>query len=197
MNDHDAPEMYNAGARRLQDAFDTRRLADRIEERLSRPALAAEDVAFIESQAFFMLATADAGGWPDCSYKGGVPGFVRALDERTLVFPGYDGNGMFRSLGNILVNPRVGLLFIDFEKPNRLRVLGRATIDPEDPLLGELAGAQQVIRVQVELVFPNCPRYIHPMQRVAVSPHAPCAGHTPPDATWKQFEMFRDVLPRR
>jgi len=193
----DAASMYHAGSRRLQDAFDTRRLADRVEERLVRGALTAEDTAFIESQALFMLATADAEGWPECSYKGGVPGFVRVLDPETLAFPGYDGNGMFRSLGNILVNPRVGLLFIDFEQPRRLRVQGLASIDPGDPLLESFAGAQQVVRLRVERVYPTCPRYIHPMQRVAVSPHAPCAGHTPPDAAWKQFEMFRDVLPRR
>ena len=187
---------YHAGARRLQDAFDTRRLADRLHERLSRTAFTPEDTAFIASQAVFMLATADADGWPECSYKGGVPGFARALDEHTLAFPSYDGNGMFRSLGNVLVNPRVGLLFIDFEQPRRLRVQGRAAIDANDPLLKTFEGAQQLVRVQVALIFPNCPRYIHPVKRAALSDHAPRLGHSPPDAAWKQFEMFRDVLPR-
>ena len=188
--------MYHAGSRSLQDEFDTRRLADRLQERLSRTAFTVEDTAFIASQTLFMLATADAGGWPECSYKGGVPGFVRVLDDYTLAFPSYDGNGMFRSLGNVLVNPRVGLLFIDFEQPKRLRVQGRAGIDPGDPLIECFDGAQRVVRVRVERIFPNCPRYIHRMQRLAVSEHAPRAGHTPPDAAWKQFEMFRDVLPR-
>jgi predicted pyridoxine 5'-phosphate oxidase superfamily flavin-nucleotide-binding protein len=194
----DAASMYHSGSRSLQDAFDTRRLADRLQQRLSRTAFTAEDGAFIASQAMFMLATADADadGWPECSYKGGVPGFVRVLDEHTLAFPSYDGNGMFRSLGNVLVNPRVGLLFIDFEQPRRLRVQGLAGIDPGDPLIGCFEGAQRVVRVRVQRIFPNCPRYIHPMKRVALSDHMPREGHTPPDAAWKQFEMFRDVLPR-
>jgi hypothetical protein len=193
----DAASMYNAGSRSLQDAFDTRRLADRLQERLSRTAFTVEDTAFIASQAMFMLATADADGWPECSHKGGVPGFVRVLDEHTLAFPSYDGNGMFRSLGNVLVNPRVGLLFIDFEQPKRLRVQGLGGIESGDPLIKRFEGAQRVVRVRVERIFPNCPRYIHTMERVAVSEHAPREGHTPPDAAWKQFEMFRDVLPHR
>ena len=188
--------MYHDGARRLQDAYDTRRLADRLDERLSRSVFSADDAAFIASQAMFMLATADSGGWPECSYKGGVPGFVQVLDEHTLQFPSYDGNGMFRSLGNLLVNPKAGLLFIDFERPRRLRVQGLATLHDDPELLASFAGAQRVVRVVVERIFPNCPRYIHPMQRLAVSEHAPCAGHTPPDAAWKSFVMFCDVLPR-
>jgi predicted pyridoxine 5'-phosphate oxidase superfamily flavin-nucleotide-binding protein len=189
--------MYHAGSRSLQDAFDTRRLADRLEQNLSRTAFTVEDTAFIARQAMFMLATADAEGYPDCSYKGGVPGFVRVLDEHTLAFPSYDGNGMFRSLGNVLVNPHVGLLFIDFEQPGRLRLQGLAGIAPDDPLIKGFEAAQHVVRVRVGRIFPNCPRYIHPMKRLAVSDHAPREGHTAPDAAWKRFEMFRDVLPRR
>lgn len=196
MTGDDAASMYHAGSRSLQDAFDTRRLADRLQQRLSRSAFTAEDTAFIASQAMFMLATADADSCPECSYKGGAPGFVQVLDQHTLAFPSYDGNGMFRSLGNLLVNPRVGLLFIDFEQPKRLRVQGFAGVEPGDPLMQRFAGAQRVVRVRVERIFPNCPRYIHPMKRLAISDHAPRAGHAPPDAAWKQFEMFRDVLPR-
>lgn len=116
---------YHEKSRELQDRFDTRRLADRLAEKLSRSAFSAEDKAFVESRAMFFLATADAEGQPDCSYKGGAPGFVRVTGEAELSFPSYDGNGMFRSLGNVLANPRVGLLFLDFEQPRRLRVLGR------------------------------------------------------------------------
>ena len=186
--------LYHAGARRLQDRFDTRRLADRIAERLGRQALSDEDRAFIAAQPLFLFATADADGRPECSHKGGEPGFVRVLDASRLAFPSYDGNGMFRSLGNLLVNPHVGLLFIDFADGRRLRVQGRATLDPADPLLDELAGAQCVVRVDVETVFPNCPRYVHPMQRSALSNFAPRPGHRPPVPAWKRFEMFRDVL---
>jgi uncharacterized protein len=189
--------MYHAGCRALQDAFDTRRLADRLEERLTRETFSDEDRAFIEGQPLFLLATADADGWPDCSYKGGVPGFVQVTDARTLVFPSYDGNGMFRSLGNLSVNPRVGLLFIDFEQPRRLRVQGLAELLDDGPLQGRFPGAQRIVRVRAERIFPNCPRYIHPMRRVALSEHAPHEGHTPPEPAWKSFEMFSDVLPRR
>jgi uncharacterized protein len=186
--------VYHDASRALQDRFDTRRLADRLAERLSRTAFTEEDVAFVASQAMFFLATADADGWPE--YKGGVPGFVRVLDAQTLAFPSYDGNGMFRSLGNVQVNPRVGLLFIDFERPRRLRVQGRATLSLDDDELASWPGAQCVVRVHADRIFPNCPRYIHRMQRLEMSPHAPCDNHEPPPAAWKRFEMFRDVLPK-
>jgi len=188
--------MYHAASRQLQDRFDTRRLADRIAEKLAHTSLTKEDIDFIAGQPLFILATADAEGRPECSYKGGLPGFVRVLDESTLAFPSYDGNGMFRSLGNLLVNPQVGLLFIDFEQPRRLRVQGRASLSHDDALLPAFTGAQCVVRVHAERIFANCPRYIHRMQRLELSPHVPREDHVAPVAAWKKFEMFRDVLPR-
>ncbi len=189
---------YHEGMRRLQDRFDSRRLADRLDERLGRSAFTDDDRAFIANRTMFFLATADDRGAPDCSYKGGAPGFVRITDERELAFPSYDGNGMFRSLGNILANPAVGLLFIDFESPRRLRVNGLASIDDGDPLLAELPGAQLVVRVRVTKIFPNCPRYIHPTAAAAeLSAHAPRPGHVPPEPKWKSFEFVADVLPGR
>ena len=167
---------YNDGNRRLQDAFDTRRLADRLESVTLRDAIDADDRAFIESMDMFFLATADEQGRPDCSYKGGEPGFVRVLDERTIAFPSYDGNGMFKSFGNALVNPEVGLLFISFERQRRLRLNGTASIDPDDPLLGSWPGAMFVVRVRAREVFPNCPRYIHRMQLVERSRYVPVRG---------------------
>jgi uncharacterized protein len=187
---------YHEGMRRLQDRFDTRRLADRLDEKLGRTAFTAQDRAFIESRQLFFLATADAEGQPDCSYKGGAAGFVRVTDVNELAFPSYDGNGMFRSLGNVSVNPAVALLFIDFEQPNRLRVNGRASIADDDPLLQSFAGAQLVVRVRAARIFPNCPRYIHRMSIAESSPYVPRAEYTPPVPKWKRFEMFRDVLPR-
>jgi predicted pyridoxine 5'-phosphate oxidase superfamily flavin-nucleotide-binding protein len=182
---------YHEGARRLQDRFDTRRLADSLAEKLSRTAFTAEDKAFVEGSSLFFLSTADAEGQPDCSYKGGVPGFIRVTGPSELSFPSYDGNGMFRSLGNVLANPRVGILFIDFEKPRRLRVLGRARLEDPD---GSFEGAQLIVRVHAEAIFPNCPRYIHRMQPVETSVYAPRPGHLPPEPGWKQ--KFKDVLPR-
>jgi uncharacterized protein len=188
--------IYHEGMRRLQDRFDTRRLADRLDEKLGRTEFTAEDREFIESRRLFFLATADSGGQPDCSYKGGEPGFVRVTGPGELAFPSYDGNGMFRSLGNVLANPAVALLFIDFERPNRLRVNGRATLADADPLLETFAGAQLVVRVRATRIFPNCPRYIHRMNMVEASPYVPREGYTPPVPKWKRFEAFCDVLPR-
>jgi len=187
--------MYHDGSRRLQDRFATRRLADRLVEVVAHDAFTDGDRVFIQSRPLFFLATADAEGRPDCSYKGGLPGFVRVIDPRTLAFPSYDGNGMFKSLGNILVNPHVGMLFIDFESPRRLRVNGRATMRDADPLLSEFVGAQLIVRVEAHAIFPNCPRYIHTMQVVEHSPYAPRENYTPPTPEWKQRPEFREVLP--
>ena len=189
------PETYHAGMRQLQDRFDTRRLADRLDERLGRSAFTADDRAFIESRTMFFLASADAQGRPDCSYKGGDPGFVRITADDELAFPSYDGNGQFRSLGNVVANPGVGLLFIDFESPRRLRVNGRASISFDDPLLPSFVGAQLVVRVRAERIFPNCPRYIHQSPGAQASPYVPREGYTPPVPKWKSFEFVADVLP--
>ncbi len=187
--------IYHEGMRRLQDRYDTRRLADRLDERLGRSAFTAEDRDFIESRPLFFLASADAQGRPDCSYKGGAPGFVRVTADDELAFPSYDGNGMYRSLGNLIVNPAVGLLFIDFESPRRLRVNGLASISDDDPLQRDFAGAQLVVRVRAGRIFPNCPRYIHRSTGAEVSPYTPRHGYTPPQPKWKAMPMFADVLP--
>ena len=189
---------YHEGSRQLQDRFDTRRLADRLDERfVSRQVIDAKDRAFIERLDMFFLATADADGRPQCSYKGGDPGFVRVLDEQTVAFPNYDGNGMYLSMGNLLVNPNVGMLFIDFvsERPSRLRINGVASVDEADPLMASYPEAQFVVRVAATQVFPNCPRYIHRMALVERSrfvPHAECETPVP---EWKRTEWASDVLP--
>jgi predicted pyridoxine 5'-phosphate oxidase superfamily flavin-nucleotide-binding protein len=156
-------DMYHDGNRQLQDRFDSRRIADKLEEKLTRTAFNADDKAFIEGAAYFFLATADREGRPDCSFKGGLPGFVRVIGASELAFPDYDGNGMFKSLGNVVVNPNVGLLFIAMhDKPKRLRVNGSARVSDADPLLQETIGAQLIVRVEARAIFPNCPRYILP-----------------------------------
>jgi predicted pyridoxine 5'-phosphate oxidase superfamily flavin-nucleotide-binding protein len=188
---------YHEGMRRLQDVRETRPLADRLEQVTVRSTFTAEDRAFIEARPMVFVATADAQGHPECSYKGGLPGFVRALDDRTLAFPDYDGNGMYRSWGNVLVNPSVGLLFLDFEVPKRLRVNGSAQIGADDPLLSEFPGAVFIVRVTADKIFPNCPRYIHRMQLVEHSAYAPRPGYVPPVPAWKTFDTFRDALPAR
>jgi hypothetical protein len=190
-----APAFFHEGMRDWQDRFDSRRLADRLEERLGRARFTPEDRLFIESRSMFFLATADREGRPDCSYKGGAPGFVRITADDELAFPSFDGNGMFRSIGNLSVHAPVGLLFIDFESPKRLRVNGIASIRLDDPLREQIVGAQLVVRVRATHIFPNCPRYIHKMQQVETSAYVPCEGVETPVPAWKSFEMFKDVLP--
>ena len=187
--------LYHDGNRRLQDRFDSRRLADRLEEVKVRDHIDDGDRAFIESLDMFFLATADEQGRPNCSYKGGDPGFVRVLDPHTLAFPGYDGNGMFLSLGNALVNPEVGLLFICFERRRRLRLNGTASVSLDDPLLPTWPEAKQVVRVRAREVFPNCPRYIHRYELVERSRFVPRPQQETPVPDWKRTDWASDVLP--
>jgi predicted pyridoxine 5'-phosphate oxidase superfamily flavin-nucleotide-binding protein len=187
--------MFHDGSRSLQDRFDTRRLADRIESRLVHDRITDDDRAFIEARDMFFLATADAEGRPNCSYKGGDPGFVRVVDDRTIAFPNYDGNGMYLSTGNVLENPEVGILFIDFQRGHRMRLNGTARVELDDPLAAEYPEAQFVVRVAAREVFPNCPRYIHRMQEVERSAFVPRAGCQTPTPDWKRADFARDVLP--
>jgi len=186
--------LYNAGSRSLQERFDTVRLATRIEEGHVYDVIDGDDRAFIEARDMFFIATADAEGRPQCSYKGGEPGFVRVLDEHTIAFPSYDGNGMYLSAGNVLVNPNVGLLFIDFESRKRMRLNGVASIDPDDPLAADWPEAQFVVRVRATQVFPNCPRYIHEYKLVQRSRFVPKRDCETPAPAWKRREWARDVL---
>jgi predicted pyridoxine 5'-phosphate oxidase superfamily flavin-nucleotide-binding protein len=187
-------ELYDESHRALQRRFDTERLADRIEQRLCRAQLTADDRAFIAGRDLFFLATVDAAGRPTCSYKGGDPGFVRSLDEHTLVFPNYDGNGMYLSMGNVAATSQVGLLFIDFEQPQRLRVQGSARIAPADAVEPPYPGAQFLVKVEVQQVFPNCPRYVHRMKKLAPSEFVPHQGETAPVPKWKRMDWACDVL---
>ncbi|MBR7621733.1 pyridoxamine 5'-phosphate oxidase family protein [Phenylobacterium sp. 20VBR1] len=190
--------MYHEGQRVLQDAFGSRALADRLDETLRHDAFTDRDSAFIGEQSFFFLATADADGRPDCSFKGGPPGFARVIAPDTLIFPDYDGNGMFRSLGNLTANPNVGLLFLSVgERPQRLRVNGTAQVLADDPLLAQIPGAQLLIRVTPRDIFPNCPRYIPTLSVTAPSVYAPEADKPVVEADWKAHPMFADVVPPR
>ena len=187
--------MYHEGNRQLQDRFDSRRISDRLEEKLMRTEFSADDKRFIESLPYFFLATADAKGRPDCSFKGGAPGFVRITGPSEIAFPDYDGNGMFKSLGNIVANSNVGLLFIAMHgKQRRLRVNGQASVSDSDPLLSETVGAQLIVRVTARAIFPNCPRHIPTMQSIEPSVYAPRAGQDPPEPAWKGFDAFKDYI---
>ncbi len=184
---------YHDGQRALQDRFDTRRLADRLAESTS-DIISERFKRFIERRDMFFIATADIDGWPEASYKGGDPGFVRVIDDHTLAFPVYNGNGMFLTTGNLGVNPKVGLLFIDWQTGTRLRLSGHATVDPADPLIETYPGALFVVRVRAREVFANCRRYVHRQELVARSPFVPTADGDAPVPDWKLDPWFDGTL---
>ena len=186
--------LYGPIHRSLQERFDTRRLADNVEKRVVLTEIPPEHKAFIESREMFFLSTIDHQGRPTVSYKGGDPGFVRVLDVKTVAFPCYDGNGMFYSMGNLLGNPQVGMLFVNFEKPHRLRLQGVASIDDSDPLLAEYAEAQLVVRVTVSEIFRNCPRYVHRYKKIQTSEFVPRSTRETPFAPWKRVDDLQTFL---
>ena len=189
------PSLYSPSARALQDQFDTRRLADRLAEVKVHDRFTPQDREFLAQVDMLFLATVDDAGQPTCSYKGGDPGFVTIVDDRTLAFPNYDGNGMYLSMGNVDATHRVGLLFIDFERQRRMRVDGTAELRHDDPLVAAYPGAQFVVRVQAERIYPNCPRYIHKYQLVERSAFVPRDGIPTPIPAWKQSDWAKDALP--
>lgn len=184
---------WNDGELELQEHFDSRRLADTIKSRGTHAVITDRDKEFIERMDMFFLASVDDRGNVDCSYKGGDPGFVRVVDDHTIAFPMYDGNGMFNSAGNIRTNGNVGLLFIDFQNQWRMRYNGTATIDYDDPLMAEYDEATFIVRVEAREIFANCPRYIHKMELVERSPFVPRVACETPDAPWK--DHFEEILP--
>jgi len=189
--------LYGPVNRSLQDRFDTRRLADNVEARVVLTEIPPEHKAFIETRDMFFLSTIDHQGRPTVSYKGGDPGFVRVIDRKTVAFPCYDGNGMFYSMGNLLGNQQVGLLFINFEKPHRLRLQGVASVDDNDPLLREYAEAQLVVRVLVTEIFRNCPRYVHRYKKTEPSEFVPRSTCETPLAPWKRIDGAQSALPAK
>jgi len=190
-------ELYGDQHLAMQDQFDTRSMAERISQMIVLSEIEDRHKGFIETRDLFFLTTVDHRGYPTCSYKGGTPGFVKVPDNKTLVFPSYDGNGMFLSMGNITANNKVGLLFIDFETPHRVRVHGTATIDPNDPRQADFHGAELVVRVTVTDIFVNCSRYIHRYQRIQTSKYAPQADCVTPLPQWKRIDALQDALPER
>lgn len=188
-------ELYSTTSRELQDRFDTRRLADRLAEVRVHDRFTDSDRDFIAERDMLFLATVDADGQPTCSYKGGDPGFVTVLDDRTLAFPNYDGNGMYLSMGNVTEAGGVGILFIDFERQRRMRVDGTAELAMEHPLLSHHSGAQFMVVVHAARIYPNCLRYIHRYQLVERSPYVPRSAGPPPIPEWKRADWAADVLP--
>jgi len=186
--------LYGEEHRTLQDRFQSRPMADRIEQIALKTEIGEEERAFIESRDFFYLATVNQQGQPTVSYKGGNPGFVQVLDANTLLFPNYDGNGMYLSMGNIGATAQVGFLFMDFERPFRLRAQGAAEISSEPELLALYKEAEFVVRVKVSELWMNCPRYIHRYQRLKTSRYVPQDDSMTPVCEWKRVDAVQDVL---
>ncbi len=185
--------MYGDGARSLQDQFESRRLADRVADVAIHGALTDDDIAFVRAQSTVWIATVDADGWPDVSYKGGDVRFVAVNGPTELRIPSYDGNGMMRTMGNIADTGKVALLFIDTDRPWRVRVHGTAQIVTDPAALAGFHGALAVIVVTVARIFPNCGRYIH--RDGNISPYVPVPGTEAPVPRWKRLDLFSDVLP--
>ena len=179
----------------MQAAQGTEKLAQTVEQAIVWDVVEGPNVDFIESRDFFFLSTVDAAGRPTVSYKGGPPGVCHVVDEKTLVFPAYDGNGMFKSMGNAADTGKVGLLFIDFETPNRLRVQGDVTVSSDDPEMARYPGAKMIARVTVEHCFLNCARYIHKHARLSESPYVPDETGAQPHPSWKRIDFVQDSLP--
>ena len=186
---------FSKEQRQLQAEHDCQAMADRLEQIIVENQISEQHQPFIESRDFFFLTTVDHRGYPTCSYKGGNPGFVKVVDAQTLAFPSFNGNGMFLSMGNIKGNAKVGLLFIDYETPHRIRVHGDATIDANDSLLIEFPGAELIVRVKISEIFINCPRYIHRMQKIESSKYVPQIDTETPGTQWKRIDALQDVLP--
>ena len=191
-------DFFSDSMRRVQDRYEGRAVADRLEQHRMRRAFNDDDRRFIESVWFFFIATASAHS-VDCSFKGGAPGFVCVTGENTLAWPDYDGNRMYRSLGNIEECPRIGLLFISFDgtlynNALRLRINGRAKFDDEAEAIDSLPGAKRLVRVTADHIFTNCPRYIPKLEQEEASKHVPAEGYTPPDPTWKSMPFVKDLF---
>lgn len=187
-------KLYGAQHRKLQQEFDKEKLADRVSDAILTDFITDQHRQFIESRDFFFLSTIDHRGFPTCSHKGGDVGFVKVLDDKTLAFPNLDGNGMYLSMGNIDANKKLGMLFIDFETPHRVRVHGTAELSRDPADLALFHEAELVVKVTVEDLFQNCPRYIHRYQRIESSGYVPKTDCQTPVAVWKRLDAVHDVI---
>lgn len=186
---------FHDGMREWQDRFDGRRTAEAIERHRKHYAFWDDEIEIISQAQFFFIASAH-DGYVDCNIKSGDPGFIRVVAPNVLEYPEYDGNSMYRTVGNITKNPNVGLLFVVFDgKSRRIRVNGKAEIITDPEVLKRHFGAKMVVRIECE-IYPNCPRYIPDLAGERQSPHVPRpdAG-TPPPPEWKTRDYIRNDLP--
>ena len=186
---------YHAGSSELQERFDGTRLAKRLEEVRVHHEFWPDEIDQINRAHFFFLATT-YGDNVDCSYKGGEPGFVKVAGPCTLEWPDYDGNSMYRSLGNIKLNPNVGLLFVPFDSISpRLRINGKSRFVFDRDLVAAYPGAKLIVRVECSFIYKNCNRYIPKMELLDSSVYSPKGDYSPPEPEWKSRDYAHDVLP--
>lgn len=186
--------MYHDGMRELQDKYGGRKVADAIAKHRKHFEFTDDDRAFIEALPFFFLATS-WGESVDCSIKSGHPGFIRVSAPNQLEWPDYDGNRMHRSLGNILRNPSVGLLFVKFDgESTRIRLTGKAEIIDDPSQFADLPGAQRLVRITADYIYYNCPRSVPKMEMVEPSKYMPRKGYQPPEPAWKSRDYIKAAM---
>lgn len=187
-------EFYTDSQRKLQNDNGNEKLAVAVVHAIVRDELEEIHQEYIESRDYFFLSTVNAEGEPSVSYKGGAPGFVHVEGTNSLIFPNYDGNGMWLSMGNIDEAAQVGLLFMDFVTPWRIRVQGKATLSKDPELMARYPGSNMVVKVDVTRVFQNCARYIHKHTRVETSQYVPDKTGNQPFPAWKRIDAIQDFL---
>jgi len=187
-------DLYHGGSRALQDRFDTRRLADRIEERLVDERIGPEDKVFIEARDMFFLATADGEGQPSCSYKGGDPVSCawsiqsRSPFRTTTATACSCRRGTWRRTGasaccSSTLPAEAAAHLGRGERAFRRSVAARVSASP----------VHRARRGEPGL--PNCPRYIHRYALVERSSFVPKAGCPTPIPGWKKSDWAKDILP--
>lgn len=181
--------------RAIQDEKDGRRTADAIERNRKHYSFWEDERKMIEQTEFFFVATAWRD-YVDCSIKSGEPGFVKIVSDNELEYPEYDGNSMYRTLGNMESNPSVGLLFVRFDGVSlRMRINGKASVLRDSESLARHYGAKFVVRVVCE-IYPNCPRYVPNLVDQTASPYIPReGGGVPPAPEWKTRDYIAAELP--
>lgn len=191
----DIDVFYADAQREVQDKVGARKLADAVYKAIVYDEIPEDQMDFIAARDYFFLSTVTAKGEPHVSYKGGHPGLVKIANPRQIAFPNYDGNGMFFSMGNITATAKVGMLFMDMETPHRVRVQGTASIsmDPDD--MAHYPGCNMLVRIDIDAVFLNCARYIHPHKRLETSRHVPDAEGNQVLASWKRIDHLQEALP--
>ena len=162
MDRHPETEPGSWGEHELQRRYRTQERARRFYSQQVLDRLNDRMMRFIGRQEMVWIATADAHGECDCSFRAGPPGFVRVLDDRTVRYPEYRGNGVMASLGNLAENPQVGMVFLDFDQERiGLHVNGAARIVEAAGDGGRAAPrVERWVEVQVQEAYIHCRKHL-------------------------------------